>query len=95
MAVPWARIPAVAVSRHRRLEGRAGQVPAQACREKLAERDAADDYSRHRRGRPSGVSDDSAETDADDGDEAHCHGAEHDRSENPGVAEARLEVLAG
>ncbi len=51
--------------------------------------------TRHRRGRPCGVSNEAAETDTDDGDEADRHGTEDDRLEHAGMAEGHLEVLAG
>ena len=80
---------------HRRLEGGAGQVPTEACGKKLAECDPSDDDDGHRGGRPCGVSDDAAETDTEDGDEADCHSTEDDRPQHAGVAEGHLEVLAG
>ncbi len=42
-----------------------------------------------------GVSDEAAETDPDDGDEADGHGSEDHRLKNTGMAEGHLEVLAG
>ena len=47
------------------------------------------------RGRCCGVSDEAAESDPDDGDEAHGQGTEDHRLENAGMPERHLEVLAG
>ena len=80
---------------HGRLEGGAGQVPTEAGRKKLAERDSSDDDDRHRSGCPCGVSNNAAETDSDDGDEADCHSAKDDRHHHARMAESHLEVLAG
>ena len=74
----------------RGLERGPGHVLTEAGREQLAERDASDDDQHQRRGRRCGVADEAAETDPDDGDEAHRQGTEDHRLENAGMSRRTL-----
>ena len=81
--------------RHGGLECGSGQVLTEAGGKELAECDPSDDDHYQRGGRSCGVSDDAAEADTDDGNEAHRHGTEDDGLQYAGVPEGHLEMLAG
>ena len=83
------------VDRDSSLERCPRYVLTKAGREQLAERDASHDDQNKCCGRCCGVSDKASETDSDDGDKAHCQGAEDHSSEDAGMPQGHLEMLAG
>ena len=95
MAVPGARIPAerwTVTAAWRAVPGRYPRKPAGSSWPSVTPPTMT---SAMRGGRSCGVSNDAAETDTDDGDEADGHSAEEDRLEHAGMAKGHLEVLAG
>ena len=90
MAVPGRSSPAERWTVTAAWSGDAGQVLAQAGRKELADGEPSDDDQRQRGGRSGGVPDEAAETDTDDGDEAHGHGAEEHGPKHAGMAEGHL-----
>ena len=83
------------VDRDGSLERSPGHVLTETGWKQLAEGDASHDDQHQGRGRGCGVSDEAAETDPDDGDEADRQGAEDHRPEDAGMSEGHLEVLGG
>ena len=78
------------VDRDGGLERGPGHVLTKAGRKQLAERDASHDDQHQCCGRCCGVSDEAAETDPDDGDEAHRQGTEDHRLEDAGMSRRTL-----
>ena len=80
---------------HGGLECGSGQVLTEAGGKELTEGNPSDDDHYQGGGGSCGVSDDAAEADAQDGDEAYCNSTEDDGLQYAGVPEGHLEVLGG
>ena len=83
------------MDRHGCLGGDAGHVLTPPGRKELADGESADDDQRQDGGRSRGVPDEAADTDTDDGDEAHRDCSEEHGLEHAGMADGHGGVLAG